>query len=143
MPPVREASTKPSAATVLPAPVACSNQKRRLASGSSGGLGDRVLRLRVDRLLVPVLRLLVLLEGILLGDGGATVAIAAVTTIAGARTSRSTVGTVADVGAGLLDLGDDRRERSRQRVDLVFGELGAVEQQRPLLGEHALEAEQQ
>ena len=36
MPPVREASTKPTAATVLPAPVACSNQKRRLAPGSSG-----------------------------------------------------------------------------------------------------------
>src|SRR3954447_23239914 len=36
MPPVREASTKPSAATVLPAPVACSNQKRLLAPGSSG-----------------------------------------------------------------------------------------------------------
>src|SRR3954466_564051 len=35
-PPVREASTKPSAATVLPAPVACSNQKRLAALGSSG-----------------------------------------------------------------------------------------------------------
>ena len=35
MPPVREASTKPSAATVLPAPVACSNQKRLAALGSS------------------------------------------------------------------------------------------------------------
>ena len=36
VPPVREASMKPTAATVLPAPVACSNQKRRLAPGSSG-----------------------------------------------------------------------------------------------------------
>ena len=36
MPPVRDASTKPSAATVLPAPVACSNQKRLPAFGSSG-----------------------------------------------------------------------------------------------------------
>ena len=35
-PPVRDPSTKPSAATVLPEPVACSNQKRRLAPGSSG-----------------------------------------------------------------------------------------------------------
>ena len=35
MPPVRDASTKPSAATVLPAPVACSNQKRLAALGSS------------------------------------------------------------------------------------------------------------
>ena len=33
MPPVREPSTKPSAATVLPAPVACSNQKRLAALG--------------------------------------------------------------------------------------------------------------
>ncbi len=37
---MREASTKPSAATVLPAPVACSNQKRLAALGSSGCLGD-------------------------------------------------------------------------------------------------------
>src|SRR3954453_19873771 len=35
MPPVRDPSTKPSAATVLPAPVACSNQNRRAAPGSS------------------------------------------------------------------------------------------------------------
>ena len=35
-PPVREASTNPSAATVLPAPVACSNQNRLAAFGSSG-----------------------------------------------------------------------------------------------------------
>ena len=41
MPPVREASTKPSAATVLPAPVACSNQKRRAAPGSSRPLGQQ------------------------------------------------------------------------------------------------------
>src|SRR3954454_24549533 len=34
-PPVRDASTKPIAATVLPAPVACSNQKRLCAFGSS------------------------------------------------------------------------------------------------------------
>ena len=40
MPPVREPSTKPSAATVLPAPVACSNQKRLPALGSSGASGS-------------------------------------------------------------------------------------------------------
>ena len=40
MPPVREASTKPSAATVFPAPVACSNQKRRAAPGSSSTESD-------------------------------------------------------------------------------------------------------
>ena len=59
MPPVREASTNPSAATVLPAPVACSNQKRLSALGSSGALGLDVLVelglvLPVDRLLVVV-----------------------------------------------------------------------------------------
>ena len=58
MPPVREASTKPSAATVLPAPVACSNQKRRAAPGSSSdGVGGSLLlgllgRIPVERLLV-------------------------------------------------------------------------------------------
>ena len=40
MPPVRDPSTKPSAATVLPAPVACSNQKRLAALGSSGWSGS-------------------------------------------------------------------------------------------------------
>ena len=56
-PPVREASMKPTAATVLPAPVACSNQKRRSAPGSSGASATAsvVLVLR----LLPVLRLLV------------------------------------------------------------------------------------
>ena len=43
MPPVREASTKPSAATVLPAPVACSNQKRLAALGSSAASPARLL----------------------------------------------------------------------------------------------------
>ena len=42
-PPVREASMKPTAATVLPAPVACSNQKRRSAPGSSGASVDHLL----------------------------------------------------------------------------------------------------
>ena len=59
-PPVREASTKPSAATVLPAPVACSNQNRRSALGSSGAPSRDV---RVDPVvLLPVLRLLVLVD---------------------------------------------------------------------------------
>ncbi len=40
MPPVRDASTKPMAATVLPAPVACSNQNRLWALGSSGASGS-------------------------------------------------------------------------------------------------------
>ena len=75
MPPVREASTKPIAATVLPAPVACSNQKRRDAPGSSGCSGSCSsssscvllgVRIPVDRLLV-VVDLLVALELLLAG----------------------------------------------------------------------------
>ncbi len=67
MPPVREASAKPSAATVLPAPVACSNQKRLAALGSSAALGDVLVRVRpVDRILVAVLVLLQLLGQVLL-----------------------------------------------------------------------------
>ena len=42
-PPVRVASMKPTAATVLPAPVACSNQKRRAAPGSSGASSTDLL----------------------------------------------------------------------------------------------------
>ena len=37
---MRDASTKPSAATVLPAPVACSNQKRAVGVGVLGLLAD-------------------------------------------------------------------------------------------------------
>ena len=69
MPPVRDASTKPSAATVLPAPVACSNQKRLAALGSSARLGgDRPRRgsRPVERLLVGVLVLAQLLGQLLL-----------------------------------------------------------------------------
>ena len=69
MPPVREASMKPTAATVLPAPVACSNQKRRSAPGSSGASVDRLLGVLLGDRLLPVLRLLLggQLLGLLLG----------------------------------------------------------------------------
>ena len=130
MPPVREASMKPTAATVLPAPVACSNQKRRLAPGSSGASAttsgprsrprpspgaprrDRARRsprrARRPRCrcrfapspFVPPLAL---------------PAVAAVLT---------------GPGSSVLELGDDRRQRPRERVDLVLVELGAVEQRR-------------
>ena len=72
MPPVREPSTKPSAATVLPAPVACSNQKRLPAFGSSGAAGSCVVVVLAGELVLPVLRLLrlvlVLVEVLLAGD---------------------------------------------------------------------------
>ncbi len=58
-PPVRVASMKPTAATVLPAPVACSNQKRRAAPGSSAASRDGLLFVFLGRLFLPVLWLLV------------------------------------------------------------------------------------
>ena len=70
MPPVREASTKPTAATVLPAPVACSNQKRLPAFGILGRLGDGLAVVGRRRVL-PVHRLLglvVVLEVLLARD---------------------------------------------------------------------------
>ena len=74
-PPVREASMKPTAATVLPAPVACSNQKRRLGARVLGRLGDRLGVLVLG--LLPVLRLLVgrqhLVVVLELGDGAVAV----------------------------------------------------------------------
>ena len=74
-PPVREASMKPTAATVLPAPVACSNQKRRLAPGSSGA--SATASVSSSPSLLPVLGLLVGREHLVvlveLGDGAVAV----------------------------------------------------------------------
>ena len=70
MPPVREASTKPTAATVLPAPVACSNQKRLPAFGILRRLGDGLVVVGRRRVL-PVHRLfglVLVLEVLLAGD---------------------------------------------------------------------------
>ena len=104
MPPVREASTKPSAATVLPAPVACSNQKRRAAPGSSSmRVGSSLLlgllgRIPVERLLVGQLVALDLdLAGGQLLERGAAV-----------RRSRP-------IWSSALE----RDQRAGQRVDLV------------------------
>ena len=70
---MREASTKPSAATVLPAPVACSNQKRLAALGSSGCSASWSSSSSPDSA-APVQRLLVLVLLVLLlagdPDGG-------------------------------------------------------------------------
>ena len=145
-PPVREASMKPTAATVLPAPVACSNQKRRSAPGVLGRLGDDLGVLVLG--LLPVLGLLVGREQLVLlvelGDSGHRCRSSAPSAVPVAVGLRA----VAAVGArrassGPLDLGDDRRQRAGERVDLVVVELGAVEQLRGLLGEQALEPEQQ
>ena len=132
MPPVRDASAKPSAATVLPEPVACSNQKRLLAFGSSAASASCFVV--VGGRLVPVHRLvgLVLVELLLardpdrrqlhlgLGDDPVAVAVAVA-----------------------LDLGEQRGERAGEHVDLMGGEHRAVHERRLVLAQQPLEAEQQ
>ena len=126
MPPVREASTKPRAATVLPAPVACSNQKRRAALGSSGCSGS--------------------------WSGSAPGSSQSWGSSSGSSSSSSSSSSspgIADGGellglhvdrpvaaavAVALDLGRERDERPGQRVDLVGGEDGPVGQVGLLLG---------
>ena len=142
MPPVREASTKPSAATVLPAPVACSNQKRLAALGSSAAsaVGRPSSAARGSR---PVQRLLVgLVLDELLGQ----------LLLARDRRGGEHQRLVADAGAvrrapvavgAALRLGQQRRQRAGERVDLVGGQHRAVDQRRLVLGEQAVEAEQQ
>ena len=129
MPPVRDASTKPSAATVLPAPVACSNQKRRAAPASSScGVGGGLLlgllgRVPVERLLVGQLVALDLdLAGVQLLVGGLAVAVP---------------------GAADLELGLERDQRAGERIDLVGGQRGAVHEVRLVLRQQSLEAEDQ
>ena len=129
MPPVREASTKPSAATVLPAPVACSNQKRRAAPGVlllgvGGGLLLGLLgRVPVERLLVGQLVALDLdLAGVELLGGGLAVAVP---------------------GAADQELGLERDQRAGEGIDLVSGERRAVHEMRLVLGEQPLKPEDQ
>ena len=88
-PPVREASMKPTAATVLPAPVACSNQKRRSAPGSSGDPRP-ILVLFVGQLL-PVL-------GLLPGSSPR----ARLRVVGGEDTSSSGSGSIVVVGVGVV-----------------------------------------
>src|SRR3954468_6381764 len=152
MPPVRDASTKPSAATDLPAPVACSNQKRRAALGAAGGasppppappspparapprprvalvLLGRSLVLPVERL-VLVFQLLVALEFDLAGRE--------LLDVGGRRSVR------AAVAVGALGLGEQRDQRAGKRVDLVGREHRPVDQLRLVLRQQPLEAEHQ
>ena len=129
MPPVREASTKPSAATVLPAPVACSNQKRRAAPGSSStGVAPRPPP-RPPR---P-------------GPSRAAPRRAARRPRARPRRSGAPRATGASPVAVAADqeLGLERDQRAGQRVDLVGEQRRAVGQVRLLLGEQPLEAQHQ
>ena len=116
-PPVRDASTKPSAATVLPAPVACSNQKRRPRVRVLGRLAELLLVV-VGAGLVPVLRLLglvVLVELLLAGE-------------AHRRQHHVGVGDgpVGGAVAVALGLGVEGGQRAGQRVDLMGGQDGPV-----------------
>ena len=125
MPPVREASTKPSAATVLPAPVACSNQKRRAAPGSSGCSGSWSSSSARRRARQSPFGSLVL--------GASHRRPRRRAARRRARSSSSGSSVVLELGRSAcavavlaLGLRDQRGERARQRVDLVGGEHGAV-----------------
>ena len=140
---------KPTAATVLPAPVACSNQKRRSAPGSSGGLGDDLLVL-VGRLLPPSpaaprrgraprpRRS----SSLAVGSVAPSSALGLGRRPASRPPRRSSPFAVPFVGRDLL-LGHQLGQGAGERVDLVRVELGAVAQLRRLVGEQALEPEQQ
>ncbi len=141
-PPVRVASMKPTAATVLPAPVACSNQKRRAAPGSSGA-SSTTSSSSSGPGSDPVLRLLVF--------GRFVFFVAFDVGVVGDRdfAGRRLVG--ADFARAQLDprlggadllLGHQLGQRAGERVDLVRGQLGAVAQGRRLDREEALEPEQ-
>ena len=121
MPPVREPSTKPSAATVLPAPVACSNQKRLPAFGSSGALGQ-LRRRRPRRRARPSQSC---------GSSGSSSSSSRSSSPGIAARGERRVGAAAaapstPVAVGACGLGQQRGQRARQRVDLVGGEHRAV-----------------
>ncbi len=143
-PPVREASMKPTAATVLPEPVACSNQKRRLAPGSSGASST------TSSSSCPA------------QSSASSASVASSSSSASTSPSspspegfRSVLGSHLDGGGRvpvprpgvavdpLLHVGDQRGERSGQRVDLMGIELRPVGELRLLLRQHPLEPEHQ
>ncbi len=185
-PPVWEASTKPSAATVLPAPVACSNQKRLAALGSSGcsarissssssfqsrrlllGVGANVLglllflfflllvlfvlvlvELRLGPIVLVVLVLLLFFLFLLLVlDGRRAAAAQRHHRVGDGDQLGSLLGDrTAAVGLRFqraLRLGQQRRERARERVDLVGGEDGPIRELGLIVGEQPLQAEHQ
>ena len=148
-PPVREASMKPTAATVLPAPVACSNQKRRSAPGSSGRLGDRLLA--PPRPPAPpspgAPRRAASSSSSSASSSSSPSAPrprpSAATAVGAARRGLVAAVAAAAVLGGDLLLGHQLGQRPGERVDLVGVELGAVAQLRRLVGEQPLEPEQQ
>ena len=150
-PPVREASTKPSAATVLPAPGGV------LEPEAPGGVGvvGLLLELSLLALVLPVLRLdvlgLVLVEVdvdvFVVVSPPAPASAARMPPSASARRrcrararSASARGPVAVPVGAPLGLGEQGGQGARQRVDLVGGEHRAVDEVGLLLGEQPLEA---
>ena len=135
MPPVREASTKPSAATVLPAPVACSNQKRLPALGSSGAAGSWLVvvgrRARPPSPAAPPAR-----RRPRRGPPRPGSPAEASGGVGGRRASRAPF-------ARRGGLGQQRGQRARERVDLVRVEHGAVGELGLVLREQPVQAEQQ
>ena len=145
----RVASMKPTAATVLPAPVACSNQKRRAAPGSSGASSttsssssagsssqswgsssgassSSSSSSSLARRRRPV--------------GVGSSASAAARRLAAASSSPPLP---AAVGAADLLLGHQLGQGPGEGVDLVRVQFGAVAQLRRFVGEEALQPEQQ
>ena len=127
-PPVREASMKPTAATVLPEPVACSNQKRRLAPGSSGASSTTSSSSSASS-----------------QSWASSSSVASSSLLGGVSPSRSAASPSASTGFSrlglrgrrggvavarpgravepLLDVGDQRRERAGESVELMGVEL--------------------
>ena len=159
---MRDASTKPSAATVLPAPVACSNQKRLAALGSSGcssswpssssssscqswgSSSSGSSSSGSSSVLVLVVEVVKVAESRPRPRRRRPVRASAVS--ARATTSSGTTPLARAVGPRPLAgcaLGQQRGQRARQRVDLVGGQHGAVDEVGLLLGEQPLQAEQQ
>ena len=118
MPPVREASTKPSAATVLPAPVACSNQKRRAAPGSSSSGASVAASSSASS------------SGS--QSSGSSSGSSSPSSSTSPEWSSSEARGLAAV-AGQLQLGRERDQRAGQSVDLVGGQRRAVHEMRLLL----------
>ena len=129
MPPVREASTKPSAATVLPAPVACSNQKRRAAPGSSAAASAAASSSASSAGSQS--------SGSSSGSSSPSISTSPEWQLLG-RPALAVPAAAAD-----LELGLERDQRARQGVDLVGGERRAVGEVRLLLRQQPLEAEHQ
>ena len=135
MPPVREPSTKPSAATVLPAPVACSNQKRLPALGSSGAAGSW-----------PSSSSATGSSSQSWGSSGSSSSSSSSSPGDRGRGERRVGrrgGAPAAVRGRRGRLGEQRGQRARERVDLVRVEDRAVGELGLLLAEQPVQAEQE